>query len=63
MRIRTSIYKYVRKAARTSTNCKVWGAQLPKMNEIRFATEREAAIYVDTWLIKQGLEPKILKRV
>jgi hypothetical protein len=28
-----------------------------------FATEREAAIYVDRWLIKNGLEPVILKRV
>ena len=61
--MKTSIYKYVRECRRVSSNAKVWSAKPPKLGEVRFATEKEAAIYVDRWLIKNGLEPVILKRV
>ena len=61
--MKTSIYKYVRECRRNSSNAKVWAAKVPDTGRLMFATEREAAIYVDRWLIKQGLEPMILKRV
>ena len=61
--MKTSIYKYVRECRRNSSNAKVWAAKLPNTGRLMFATEKDAAIYVDRWLIKQGLEPKILKKV
>ncbi len=61
--MKTSIYKYVRECRRNSSNAKVWAAKLPNTGRLMFATEKDAAIYVDRWLIKQGLEPRILKKV
>ena len=61
--MKTSIYKYVRECRRNSSNAKVWAAKLPNTGRLMFATEKDAAIYVYRWLIKQGLEPRILKKV